>query len=341
MNAPVKAPVLIVIGASAGGVEALIDLTSQLPAELPAAILIVVHLSSSVPSYLPQVLGRRCKLPVTHAQDGEKIEAGHVYVALPDHHLMMRANKLLLGHGPRQNGHRPAIDLLFESAAHEDGPRVIGVILSGSLDDGARGLSVVKKRGGMAIVQSPEDAVFDSMPNSAMARTQVDERLPAAVIGTQIPGWVAAIHARLKDDPPMQETSEKQFVQQDKQLFEAGRQQDSRTMLTCPDCGGVLWEISDGGNLHYRCHVGHAYSIDSLQGDKQDMLERALWEAVRTLEENASLARRMAARAHESNHTISVQRFEARAEQLAANADVIRAVLEQHQIEPALLDASE
>jgi two-component system chemotaxis response regulator CheB len=325
-----NAPALVVIGASAGGVEALIQLTSRLPKDLPAVILIVVHVSSSVPSFLPQVLRRKCKLPVAHARNNETMQAGHVYIAPPNHHMLVQDGKLRLTHGPRQNGHRPAIDLLFDTAASHHGQCVIGIVLSGMLDDGSRGLRIVKTHGGMAVVQSPEDATFGSMPNSAIARTTVDHVLPAAEIGAQLPEWVATIKQCLQEvDPPVDEEFEQQFVQDDKHRFEDGQGNDNRTMLTCPDCGGVLWEMHNNGELHYRCHVGHVYSLESLLNDKDNMVERALWTAVRALEENASLARRMANRARETNRPHSVHAFEARASDQAKNADLIRSVLEQ------------
>jgi two-component system chemotaxis response regulator CheB len=321
---------LVVIGASAGGVEALLKLTSHLPETLQAAVLIVVHVSSQVPSYLPQVLGRQCKLPVTHARNGEPIESGHVYVAPPDHHLIVQNGKMRLSHGPRQNGHRPAIDLLFESAARSHRQRVIGIVMSGMLDDGSRGLHTIKRCGGVAVVQAPEDALFPSMPSNALARVSADHTLPAAMIGRQLQHWVAEVNARQEDDPPM-EMDERDFVYEDKHRFEEGEMQDTRTMLTCPDCGGVLWEMGDGDNLHYRCHVGHVYSIESLENYKDDILERALWAAVRTLEENASLARRMATHAREARRLISMEHFEARARQHAENANLIRRLLERNQ----------
>jgi len=325
-----NAPTLVVIGASAGGVEALLKLTNRLPETFQAAVLIVIHVSSQVPSYLPQVLGRQCKLPVTHAKNGEPIQAGHVYIAPPDHHLIVQDGKLRLSHGPRQNGHRAAIDLLFESAARNHKKGVLGVILSGMLDDGSRGLHTIKRCDGITVVQDPEDALYPSMPNNALTRISIDHTLQASMIGEQLANWVSEVAPRLEDDPPM-ETEETEFVFEDKHRFEMGQMQDTRTMLTCPDCGGVLWEMGDGADPHYRCHVGHVYSIESLESYKDDILERALWEAVRTLEENASLARRMATTAREANRTISMERFEACARQHAENANLIRGLLERSQ----------
>jgi two-component system chemotaxis response regulator CheB len=308
-------------------VEALLKLTSQLPPDLPAAVLVTMHVSSQLPSFLPDVLRRQCKLPTTHARDGEPIEAGHVYIAPPDHHLLVVDGRLQLSHGPRQNGYRPAIDLLFDSAARNHHQCVIGIVLSGMLDDGSRGLHTIKRFGGTTVVQSPEDALFPSMPINALERIQADHTLPARTIGEQLPLWVAEVAAR--PELPQMEMDEREFVSQDKHRFEAGRQHETRTMLTCPDCGGVLWEMGDADNVHYRCHVGHVYSIDSLGSTKDDMLERALWAAVRTLEENASLARRMASHARDANRKLSEEHFEARARQHGENADLIRNVLEK------------
>jgi two-component system chemotaxis response regulator CheB len=245
--------------------------------------------------------------------------------------MIVQNGTLRLSHGPRQNGHRPAIDLLFESAARTHKQRVIGIILSGMLDDGSRGLHAIKRCGGLAVVQSPDDALYPSMPVNALARIPADHTLPATEIGQHLPQWVSEIVALQEDDPDM-EMDERDFIYEDKHRFETGELQETRTMLTCPDCGGVLWEMGDDNmNLHYRCHVGHVYSIESLESYKDDSLEYALWAAVRTLEENASLARRMATNAREANRTISMERFEARARQHAENANVIRALLERTQ----------
>ncbi|MHB8597769.1 MAG: chemotaxis protein CheB [Ktedonobacteraceae bacterium] len=174
---------IIVIGASAGGVEALITLTATLPPNLQAAVFIVLHIPAQSPSMLPDILNRAGSLKVVSATDNAKIEYGHIYVAPPDFHLLVESEHIRVVSGPRENRHRPAIDPLFRSAASAYGSRVMGVILTGSLDDGTAGLQAIKRCGGLAIVQDPQDALFPSMPLSALANVQVDYTLPLAQIG--------------------------------------------------------------------------------------------------------------------------------------------------------------
>lgn len=172
----------IVIGASAGGVRALSKLVSDLPANLPAAVFIVLHIPSDAPSLLPAILSREAKLPVVHARNGEQIVKRKIYVAPPNHHLLIEGTHVKLVHGPKENLHRPSIDVLFRSAARWGGPRVIGVVLTGALDDGATGMRLIKQRGGMAIVQDPFEAPFPSMPMSVLKTVKVDYSLPLTAI---------------------------------------------------------------------------------------------------------------------------------------------------------------
>ena len=184
---------IVVVGASAGGVEALTNLVAALPADLPASLFVVLHVPATGTSTLPDILSRSGPLPASHAKDGEPIEQGRVYVAPPDHHLLLRDDHVHLARGPRENGHRPAVDPLFRSAAWEHSTRVVGVVLSGALDDGTAGLLAIKARGGVAVVQQPEDALYAGMPNNAIEHVEVDHVLPAAAI--------AGMLARLAAEP--------------------------------------------------------------------------------------------------------------------------------------------
>jgi two-component system chemotaxis response regulator CheB len=179
-------PNVIVIGASAGGVEPLRYIVRALPADFPAAIFIVMHLSPLSPSVLPNILGTRGRMKVGGAVDGQPIEPANVYVAPPDMHLLVEPGYMRLSRGPRENRHRPAIDPLFRSAARSYGSRVIGIVLTGMLDDGAQGLHVVKSQGGIAIVQDPEEAAFNPMPLSAMKNNHVDYVLKVAEMPKKI-----------------------------------------------------------------------------------------------------------------------------------------------------------
>ncbi|HEU4628992.1 MAG TPA: chemotaxis protein CheB, partial [Gemmatimonadaceae bacterium] len=182
LDGPQPARAVIVIGASADGVEALQEVISRLPADLPAAVLVVLHVASGAPSVLPRILDRRAALGVSHARDGEPIVPGHVFVAPPDFHLLVKDGRLKLLRGPRENGVRPAVDPLFRSAADAYGPAVVGVVLSGTLDDGTLGLGMIKRAGGLAVVQDPDEALFDGMPRNAVERVRVDHVVPLAEI---------------------------------------------------------------------------------------------------------------------------------------------------------------
>jgi two-component system, chemotaxis family, protein-glutamate methylesterase/glutaminase len=273
----------VVIGASAGGIEALKSVVSRLPGDLPAAVLVTLHISADSPSALARILDRVSPLPAYAADDGAELEAGRIYVAVPDRHLVIENGRIVLAAGPRENGHRPAIDPLFRSAAAEFGPRLVGVILSGSRDDGVAGLAAVKRVGGAAIVQDPDDALVRNMPRNAIAHVDVDDIRPADEIG-------AAVTAVVRESG--QRGAAAMSVNDPAEPVPTTASPANATGLTCPDCGGALWEIEDGGIRRYRCHVGHLFSDESLSEVQADQLEHALWAAVRALEERAALMRR-------------------------------------------------
>jgi two-component system chemotaxis response regulator CheB len=293
---------IVVIGASAGGVEALDRLVRGLPSELPAAVLVVLHLPAGGRSVLPAILARAGGLPATVPQDCERPERGHIYVAPPDRHLLLVGHEMRLTGGPRENGHRPAIDPLFRSAARSYGRRVVAVVLSGNLDDGAAGSRLVKERGGKVLVQDPADALYPDMPASAAAVTDVDALLPIA----DIAGQICAV---LEDPVPGNEdevVSSEEREEED--LAAAELALDGQpTELSCPECGGPLWERSEGPLVRFACRVGHVFSPESLIEQHGKELERALWSAQRNLEERADLYRRMARRA--SGKSVLQKRF--------------------------------
>jgi two-component system chemotaxis response regulator CheB len=281
---------IVVVGASAGGVEALADLATSLPDNLPAAVFVVLHLPATGTSALPEILRRHGPLPAAHVRDGEPIQSGRVYVAPPDHHVVLRTGHVHLSRGPRENGHRPAIDPLFRSAAREYGTRVIGVVLSGTLDDGTAGLLAIKSRGGVAVVQDPEDALYTGMPGNALEHVQVDHVASAASMGKLL----ASLIANLAEPPPAPALSDMQVeVEMEGFSLEAfeGTHPGRPSGFSCPDCNGVLWQIQDGGLERYRCRVGHAWSPESLLTQQSEALEAALWVALRSPEERAALAR--------------------------------------------------
>lgn len=330
---------IVTIGASAGGVEALKQLVKTLPADLSAALFVVVHFPSYSTSVLPQILNHRGKLRASHIQDGETIVSGRIYVVPPDFHGILKPGMIHLDHGPRENGHRPAIDTLFRSAAQAYGPRVVGVVLSGTLDDGSAGLAVIKSHGGVAIVQDPDEALFNGMPLSALQRVEVDHVLKIADIGTLL----IELANRPLPEEPMTEliNQEAEIVAQDKASRERGEKPDGTSPLTCPDCGGVLWELQQGNLIRYRCHVGHAYSIDSLVEEQASDVERALWSAVRALEEKAALARRMAIQAEQQHRLMSQKQFLQRAEEAESHADLVQQMILQQTSQQASQQSSQ
>lgn len=326
---------IVVIGASAGGVETLSRFVKFLPADLPAAMFVVVHIPSTGPSVLPKILSRAGSLPAYHPEDKAPIQDRQIYIAPPNHHLLIQPNQVRLSLSPRQNGYRPAIDALFRSAARAYGQQVVGIILSGTLDDGTVGLTLVKAYGGVALVQDPDEALFKGMPRSAIEHTAVDSILGIEALASHLIQLVHEPIEERKAMPPDESTPqldlEAEIVAEDKAILERGERPGQPSTLTCPDCGGVLWELQNSDLLRFRCHVGHSYSLDSLATKQIDAVETALWSGVCALEEKAALARRMAVQAKQQNRSISAVQFEERAQEAEANADMVRQVLLQHQ----------
>lgn len=322
---------LIVIGASAGGVQALSQLVANLPGDLPAAVFIVLHVPTDVPSLLPGILSRESRLKVAHAQSGEQIKHGRIYVAPPNYHLLIEGTQVKLVHGPKENLHRPSIDTLFRSAARCAGTRVIGVVLAGARDDGRSGMRAIQKRGGVTIVQDPLEALFPSMPLSVLQDIKVDYSIPLA----DIPPLLDMLSRQTAEDESRYPVSDE--VEIEARIAEQEMESDEMiasveklgriSKLTCPECNGALWEMKDEHMLRYRCHVGHAYSAEALSDGQSQMLEVALWSAVRALEEQMMLSRRIVERARRANRTQSAAMFEKRAQEAEENSCVIRRLL--------------
>jgi two-component system chemotaxis response regulator CheB len=323
---------IIVIGASAGGVEAATQLVRSLPADMPAAIFVVIHIAAHSKSVLPQILQRRGHLPATHPKEGEKIKHGQVYVAPPDFHLIIKPGYVSLAHGPKENRHRPAVDPLFRSAARIYKSRVVGVVLSGTLDDGTAGLLAIKKLGGIAIAQDLEEALYDGMPGSAIENVAVDYVLPIAEISKKL---VHLAHESVEtennpvDSHPVdsQLAMETDMAELEMEAVQSQERPGNESPYSCPECGGVLWEIKNSNFLRFRCRTGHAFSSDSLFAEQSDALEQALWVALRALKEQSALSTKLADQAKVQNHSITAKRFAERAQETDAKADLIRQVL--------------
>jgi two-component system chemotaxis response regulator CheB len=318
---------IVLIGASAGGLEAIREILAGMPRDLDAAILIVLHTASRTGSFLPRVFERAGPLPVCHPQDGEAIERGRVYVAPPGFHMIVEGARLRVVQGPRENLQRPAIDPLFRSAAAAYGPRVVGVILTGMLDDGTAGLMVVRAAGGETVVQDPQTALFPSMPRSAL--DHVPEALAAPLDG--LPALILQLirsplpsEAKRPRKAPAAATKETRIAELDMSEISSEDRLGKPSPFACPDCGGVLWEIEQNGFLRFRCRVGHALTAKYLGAEQRHAVETALWEALRALEESASLYRRMAGRARNSRLLLSAEQFEERASNTEANSRILR-----------------
>lgn len=318
---------IIVIGASAGGIEALQQLFRAFPADLDAAILIVLHTSRHGGSFLPQIMQRASKLPAFYPADKTPIRKGNIYIAPPNYHMIIEDGLIRVLQGPRENLHRPAIDPLFRSAAASHGNRVIGVILTGLLDDGTSGLMVIRARGGEAIVQDPKSALFAAMPKSAL------EQVPDAHVCPlpEIPDLLQRlVRTEAPETAPAADKTEREAIREtkiaelDMSEIENEHRNGRPSAFACPDCGGVLWEIEDPELLRFRCRVGHAFTAGNLGVEQRHAIETALWSALRALEENASLHRRLKDRALKSHHQTTAKLFEERAANITANARTLR-----------------
>jgi two-component system chemotaxis response regulator CheB len=302
---------VIALAASAGGVEALTAVVSGLPRDIPAAVLVVLHITPIGPSVLPSIIGRRSDLPTAHASDGQLLEAGNVYVAPPDHHLVVEDGRARVILGPRQNGLRPAADPLFRSVAATYGPRAAGVVLSGALDDGTAGLVAINAAGGLTVVQDPDEAAFPGMPLSAVTYANPDEVVPLQAIPEILSRFAKEVADMATDDDQPADPL-------------AGRHAGEQlSEFTCPECGGTLWLTGDLP-LQFRCRVGHAFSSESLTAGKQDALEAALWAAIVALEERADLSRRLLRRYGYARSERQSKRYEAEIEESERGASTLR-----------------
>lgn len=318
---------IIVIGGSAGSFESLRAIISGLPAGFPASVLVVTHMMADFPSLLQEQLAQNSRLPVIEAADQDPIRRSHIYVPRPDYHLTVEAGKIRVLRGPRENRHRPAIDPLFRTAARVYGPRVIGIILSGSLDDGSVGLFAVKQRGGIAIIQDPNEAASPEMPQRALGYA-----MPHYVLKTRdiVPNLMNLVqpdqdeivmskkkaprnngHSRSRNGSRSRSSAGAPDAAQRRartssapitngqnqanlkaEYFDEG--EGNPSVFACPECHGVLWELREGNLTQFRCRVGHTYTTDSLVVELSEASEAALWAALRALEEKAAMQRRIA-----------------------------------------------
>ncbi len=322
---------LVVIGASAGGLQALQTLLSRLPRNFGAAVLVVLHTANHVDSVLPRILGRAGPLPAFHPEDGTQIRKGDIYIAPPNFHMLVEDGSVRVIQGPRENLHRPAIDPLFRTAAVHYGPRVIGIVLTGALDDGTSGLMMVRASGGKAIVQDPATALFPSMPRSALKhvpdayvmRVENMAEFLKRLTSEELPLRAIAM------TPPSSGTTDARRAEPEMSGFEDELYAGKPSQFACPDCGGVLWEIDEHGFLRFRCRVGHAFTAKHLEAQQRHAVEAALWAGLRALEESISLSHRMEKRASDSHQSALVDLYRDRAAGKEQHAKVLRDFLLQ------------
>ena len=305
---------IIVVGASAGGIGVLETVLSSLPWDFPGAVFIVLHTSQYSPGLLPEILNRISRVPVLYAVHKAPILPARIYVApAGQRHMLLERGKILLQAGPRENRSRPSIDGLFRSASHAYGSQVVGVILTGNLDDGSAGLADIKSRGGLAIAQDPAEAMAPSMPTNAIESTEVDFVLPAQEIG-----------------PKLVELASSESVFEMQPISNGGRKMAAGGQTyACPECGGVLEEVEESNMLRFRCRVGHMYSPDSLMADQTEAVEKALWAAIRSMEEQAEFSDRLAAKSRQKKQARLARRFSEKAETNRENAGLLRDLLQK------------
>lgn len=286
---------VVAIGGSAGALEALLRVVAELPPDLPAVVLVVIHGSPDHPSLLPEILSRRGRLAAAHAVDGEDIRPGRIYVARPNYHLAVAQGKVRVWFGPKVNGFRPAIDPLFRSAAEHYGPEAVGVLLSGGMTDGVAGLLAIKRDGGVAVVQDPADATNPDLPRNAQAAVEVDHTVPSARMGGLLreladgptdPGTVAM---------PDTLTNAEEAYRRDLEAQARGERAGQVSLFSCPHCGGVMRQTEETLLTEFLCHIGHAYEGEALLGAQAETIETTSWNLMRALKERALLARELAA----------------------------------------------
>jgi two-component system chemotaxis response regulator CheB len=319
---------IVAIGTSAGGVRALLYLAERFPPAMPATILVTIHLSSEYPTVLDEILSRAGPLAASFATDGDRLARGRIFIAPPGRHLIVDSDRLRLGVGPRENHARPAIDPMLRSTAVCCGPRSVGVVLTGTLGDGASGLWALNRCGGLTIVQDPSDAAFPEMPQNALDRVTPDHVVPLSSMPAllerlvhQPGGEPAPVPGRLRCEVEIARTGRAAMEEMDR----LGR----RSVLACPDCHGVMWEIEEGDLLRFRCHVGHTYSADLMSLGLDESLRRAMASALRALEERVFLTRKLEKQAADGGSAAAAASWAARARDCEREMNVIRDAIQR------------
>ena len=325
---------IIVIGASAGGVSALEQLVRSLPKDFPASVFIVMHTPPYSPSKLPQILSRASALEAVHPEEEEQVEQGKIYVAPPDHHMLIEEGRVVIRKGPKENRFRPSIDALFRSAAYTYGTRVIGIVLTGALDDGTSGLWTVKRLGGMAICQDPEEATFPEMPLSAQEYVDIDYTSRLSEMGALLNRLVNE-PADSSFKPPREELErvalEVRIATKDNAFEQGIMNMGDLAPFTCPSCHGALVRLKEGSRVRYRCHTGHSYTANSLLAGVSESVEETLWEAMRGLEEITMLLQHMGEHIMDAGDHAVADRFMKKANETAERARLVHDSVFKHE----------
>jgi two-component system, chemotaxis family, protein-glutamate methylesterase/glutaminase len=322
-----KAQFIIVIGASAGGSIVLPELIMQLDSHANISVFVVLHFSKRaigdlLVKRIQKYSSLKCRIPAHQ----EAVTAGHIYIAKPDHHLLLKDDRILLGKGPMENRYRPSIDALFRSAAVQYGSRVIGIILSGMLEDGASGMQAIKRCGGHCIVQAPEDARYPDMPLSVLRNLKPDYSIPVGQMGNAISEIVKKAKPR-KIKPPKDIVREAEISESVNVGMNALKDVSTPSLYSCPDCGGGLWEFKSNGITRYRCHVGHAYTEENLLGSMESSTESALWTALRIIEERKNLLKNIESKERGNGKKESGQHYQKRIRELESQIGHLKKVL--------------
>jgi two-component system, chemotaxis family, protein-glutamate methylesterase/glutaminase len=334
---------IIVIGSSAGGVAPLLELARSLPEDFPASIFIVQHIPPYAQSSLPELLSKAGPLRAIHPKPGEPIQPRRIYVAPPDHHLLLEDEKVIVARGPKENRFRPSIDVLFRSAAYLYGSRVIGVVLSGVLDDGTSGLWAIKRMGGLAVIQDPTEAVFPDMPSNVLEYIKVDHKVRAAEMGALLVR-LASNSVGKKPKLPAKElrrlNTEIVIATRDN-AFEMGIiEMGELTAYTCPECNGALSQLKEGKIVRFRCHTGHAFTISALLSEVSESVESLLWQAMRGLEESNLLLEEMGKRFEQAGRSAAAHALLRKAKEVKKQARVVHdSVMKQELISGDLFSA--
>lgn len=324
---------IIVVGTSSGGIDALKELVGGLPKDFGAAVFVTLHVAPYSLGILPEILERYGPLPASNATDLEPVEPGRIYVAPPDRHLILEpSGRVRVTRGPRENRFRPAVDPMFRSAAYAYGARVVGVVLTGWLDDGTAGLWAVKERGGTAIVQHPDDCYAPAMSMNAIRHVEVDHIVPLKEIAPLLVR-LTETQAEEEGGRPVSEEMEIEvkIAREDGALESGIMKWGEPSVYACPECHGVLLQLKEGGNLRFRCHTGHAYSVDSLLAEFGEKTEETLWSAIRALEEGVLLMRDLAQHFGERHNGEDAEALLRKADESQQRANLVRRAVMNHE----------